>query len=137
IADYCEKFRVQENSNMQSEIARIKNTYAYMQLGDEIKNEFSKQLDAIIITDKADLQGIRDIINDAFSFGAQLKSIEKEITEAGKLKEQGPGSKKIKKYSLSHLPRRIEKKADIDNIINEFNKMKDQLQDDEIIDLNW
>jgi len=137
IADYCEKFRVQENGNIQSEVARIKRTYAYLQLGEEIKNEFSKQLDAIIITDKAELQGIRDIINDAFSFGAQLKSLEKEIVEAGKLKEPDPGSKKIKKYSLSHLPRRIEKKADIDNILNEFNQMKDQLQDDEVIDLNW
>jgi len=108
-----------------------------MQLSDEAKQEFSNRLDAISISDKTGLEGIRQIINDVFGINNQLKAIEREIEEAAKPKEPEPGTKKLRKHSLSHLPKRIEKKEDIDKIIQEFTTIKSQLKDDEIIDLNW
>jgi hypothetical protein len=137
MVDYCEKFRTQENDNIQNEINRVKGSSSWKKLTAEVKEEFSKQLDAITITEKVGIEGIREIINDAFSYGALLKNIERDIIEIPETEEPLPASKKLKKYSLSHLPKRIEKRADIDRIINELNQIKDQFHDDEIIDLNW
>ncbi|MBK7566196.1 MAG: BREX system P-loop protein BrxC [Bacteroidetes bacterium] len=137
IADVNEKFREQENQNIQQEVNRIKSNYHWGQLDAEQKQEFSNRLDFITINDKSGLDGIRQIINEVFSINSRLKSIEREIEEAAKPKDPIPGSKKIKKHSLSHLPKRIEKKEDIDTIITEFTNIKSQFKDDEIIDLNW
>jgi len=137
IADVCEKFRDQENQNIKNEINRIKASYHWLQLNDEVKQEFSNRLDAISINDKSGLDGIRQIINEVFGINAQLKSIERDIEEAALSKTIVSETKRIKKHSLSHLSKRIEKKEDIDKIITEFNGIKTQFQDDEIIDLNW
>lgn len=137
ISDVCEKFKEQENLNLKNEIDRIKSSYHWMQLSDEVKQEFSNRLEAISISDKTGLEGIRQIINDVFGINSQLKAIEREIEEAAKPKDPEPGGKKVKRLSLSHLPKRIEKKEDIDKIIQEFTTIKLQLKDDEIIDLNW
>lgn len=137
LSDVCEKFKEQENLNLSNEIDHIKSSYHWMQLSDEAKQEFSNRLDAISISDKTGLEGIRQIINDVFGINSQLKAIEREIEEAAKPKEPEPGTKKVRKHSLAHLPKRIEKKEDIDKIIQEFTTIKSQLKDDEIIDLNW
>lgn len=137
IADVYEKFKDQETGNIKSEVARIKSSYHWMQLDDEAKKEFSNRLDAIAISDKSGLEGIKQIINEVFGINSQLKTIEREIEETAKPKDPVPGSKKIKKHSLAHLPKRIEKKEDVEKIINEFTNIKTQLKDDEIIDLNW
>ena len=137
LSDVCEKFKEQENLNLKNEIDRIKSSYHWMQLSDEAKQEFTNRLDSISISDKTGLEGIRQIINDVFGINSQFKAIEREIEEAAKPKEPEPGTKKVRKHSLSHLPKRIEKKEDIDKIIQEFTTIKSQLKDDEIIDLNW
>jgi len=137
IADVYVKFKEQESLNIKNEVDRIKSSYSWMQLEDEVKQEFSNRLDSIIISDKSGLEGIRQIINEVFGINSQLKSIEREIEEAAKPKDPVPSSKKIKRYSLSHLPKRIEKKEDVEKIISEFTTIKSQLKDDEIIDLNW
>lgn len=137
LSDVCEKFKEQENLNLRNEINRIKSSYHWMQLSDETKQEFSNRLDAISISDKTGLEGIRQIINDVFGINSQLKAIEREIEETVKPKDPEPGTKKVRKHSLSHFSKRIEKKEDIDKIIQEFTTIKSQLKDDEIIDLNW
>jgi hypothetical protein len=137
ISDVNEKFRAQENQNIQHEVNRIKNAYHWIQLDAEQKQEFSNRLDSITISDKSGLDGIKQIINEVFGINSQLKNIEREIEDAAKPKDPVPGTKKLKKYSLSHLPKRIEKKEDIEKIITEFTNIKTQMKDDEIIDLNW
>ena len=137
ISDVCEKFKEQENQNIKNDIDRIKSSYHWTQLNDEAKQEFSYRLDAISISDKSGFEGIRQIINDVFGINNQLRAIEREIEEAAKPKDPEPGSKKVRKHSLSHLPKRIEKKEDLEKIIGEFTTIKAQFTDDEIIDLNW
>jgi hypothetical protein len=137
IADVYVKFKDQETGNIKNEVTRIKSSYQWMQLDDEAKKEFSNRLDAIAISDKYGLEGIKQIINEVFDINSQLKTIERDIEEAAKPKDPVSGSKKIKKHSLAHLPKRIEKKGDVEKIINEFTNIKTQLKDDEIIDLNW
>jgi hypothetical protein len=102
-----------------------------------VKQEFSSRLDSIAISDKSGLDGIKQMMKELFSINSQLKAIVREIEEAAKSKDPVPDSKKIKKYSLAHLPKRIEKKEDIEKIIIEFTNIKNQLKDDEVIDLNW
>lgn len=137
LSDVCEKFKEQENQNLKNEVNRIKSSYHWVQLSDETKQEFSNRLDTISISDKIGLEGIRQIINDVFGINTQLKAIEREIEEAARPKDPEPGGKKVRKHSLSHLPKRIEKKEDVEKIIAEFTTIKTQLKDDEIVDLNW
>ena len=138
IADVCEKFRDEQNQIIKNDINRIKSTYCWLQLNDETKQEYSNRLDAIAISDKAGLEGIRQIINEMFGVNTQLRNIEREIEEAARTKPtEASDGKRIKKHSLSHLSKRIEKKEDVDKIISEFDTIKTKLQDDEIVELNW
>lgn len=137
IADTCEKFRTQENQNIQNEIDKIKEDYRWKKLNDEQKMEFSNRFEGALIGDKEGINGIREIINEIFSFGKLITSINLEIEECLKAAEPEPGTKKIKKISLTHLPKRIETKEDLDKIIEELKKLQGQISEDEILDLNW
>ena len=66
-----------------------------------------------------------------------MANIKVEIEECLKAAVPIPGGKKRKTISLSHLPKSIEKKEDVDVIISELEVVKGQIKDDEIIDLNW
>jgi hypothetical protein len=137
IADTCEEFRVQENENIQTEITKIKTSYDWAKLKDEQKGEFSTRLDDCVISEKEGIVGIREIINESYSFSKVRAAIMVEIDEAWKVEESIPGTKKRKRISLRHLPKAIEKKEDIDTIIFELDKLKKDWNDGEILDLNW
>lgn len=137
IANACETSRVQENANIQSEIDKLKSESNWNLLNSEQKAEFSARLDNSLITEKEGISGMREIINEAYSFGKLLNTIKSEIEECLKATPPVPGAKKRKRVSLNHLPKAIEKKEDIDKIILEFENLKKDFNDDEIIDLNW
>ena len=133
----CDLFRSQENSGIEEDIAQIKKSQNWQKLKEEQKSEFATRLDASIINEKSGIAGIREIINDAFSFSKLQGNVKLEIEECIKNSVPFPGGKKRKSISLSHLPKSIEKKEDVDTIISELEIVKDQLNEDEIIDLNW
>ena len=137
IANACEQFRAQENQHIQLEIDKVKGDYRWKKLSDEQKLEFSNRFADALIQEKEGINGIREIINEIFSFGKLLTSINLEIEEYITAAEPEPGTKKLKRVSLAHLPKRIEKKEDIDTIIEELKKLKGQISDNEILDLNW
>jgi hypothetical protein len=137
IADVCEKFRDQENETISSAITQLKSSYNWQKVKPEQKQEFLARLERSIISDKSGIKGIREIINEVYSFNILLKNVEKEIEELAKPDTTVTGPMKVKKVTLTHLPKRIEKKTDVDNIVNEFIKIKDQLNDDEVVDINW
>ena len=133
----CEQFRVQVNESITKSIQEIKNSYNWSQLSSEQKSEFLTRLEGSIIQEKEGVKGFREILNEAFSFSNLVTTINKEIQDCLQAKEPEPGTKKRKKVTLSHLPHAIEKKEDIELIINELNIIKDQLTEDVIIDLTW
>jgi hypothetical protein len=135
ISDVHDKFKEQESQIIKSEIEKIKLSFNFKQLSSEQKLEFSSRLDSMIISEKSGIDGIRQIINDVYSYNFQLKNIEKEIQELNK--PTSTNDKKIKNISFTHLPKRIEKKEDLEIIIKEFSQLLNLLKDDEIIDLNW
>lgn len=137
IAEACEKFREHENDNIALSIKGIKSSPNWALLKDEEKQEFSLRLDKSLILEKTGTKGIREIINEAYVFNNVTKEIEKEIEELTKAEEPVPGTKKVKKVTLSHLPKRFEKKEDVDPIIEEFTKIREQLIEDEIVDISW
>ncbi len=120
VADTCEKFKDQENENIRMTIDELKKSYDWSQVNDEQKKEFSERLDKAVISDKNGIKGIREIINEVFSFNNLLKSVVPDIEEALKEKEKIPGAKKIKTVTLSHIPKRIQKKEDVEIIILNF-----------------
>ena len=83
--------------------------------------------------------GIREIINDVFSFNNLLKSVKLDIAEQNNVNEPAPNSssKKTKTVTLSHIPKRIQNKEDVEIIISAFSKLKENWNDDEIIDIKW
>lgn len=133
----CDLFRSQENNSIEEEITKIKKSHNWQKLKDEQKSEFSTRLDASLINEKSGITGIREIINDSYSFSKLQVSIKQDIEECIKNTVPDPGGKKRKTISLSHLPKSIEKKEDVDTIISELEIVKEQLKEDEIIDLNW
>lgn len=137
IVNTCELFRIQENSIIQAEIDKLKATSNWSQLKSEQKGEFSARLDAGLIDEKEGVVGIGQIITDSYSFTKLLASINLEIEECLKTTEPVPGAKKRKRITMHHLPKAIEKKEDIDIIITELEKIKKEINDDEVIDLNW
>lgn len=137
IANACEASRTQENANIRSEIEKLKAETNWSLLNTEQKGEFSTRLDNSVISEKEGISGIREIINEAYSFGKLLNTIKTEIEECLKATPQVPGAKKRKRVSFNHLPKAIEKKEDIDKIISELEKLKKDFNEDEIIDLNW
>jgi hypothetical protein len=137
IAYNCEQFRNQENEKIEKEISKIKASYEWKRLSEEQKSELSARLQESIIQEKEGINGIREIINEIFSFRNFLDTINYEIEEYLKVSEIIKGTKKRIQVSLKHLPRSIENKEDFDIIINELKKVKDSFIEDEIIDLNW
>lgn len=137
VAVTCEKFKDQENENIRLSIDELKKSFDWGRLNDEQKTEFSERLDKAVISDKNGIKGIREIINEVFSFNNLLKSVVADIAEALKEKEKIPGAKKTKTVTLSHIPKRIQNKEDVEVIISAFSKLKDNWNDDEIIDIKW
>ena len=137
VAVTCEKFKDQENENIRLSIDELKKSFDWGRLNDEQKTEFSERLDKAVISDKNGIKGIREIINEVFSFNNLLKSVLADIAEALKEKEKIPGAKKTKTVTLSHIPKRIQNKEDVELIISAFSKLKDNWNDDEIIDIKW
>jgi len=137
VATTCEKFKDQENANIKQAINDLKISYDWIRLKEEQKKEFSEKLNKAIITDKYGIKGIREIINEAYSFNNLLKSLNADMNEVLKVAEPLPGTKKTKTISLSHISKRIQSRKDVELIISEFSKLKDSWNDDEIIDIKW
>jgi hypothetical protein len=137
IASTCDLFRSQENISIEEQINKLKKSFNWGKLTSEQKSEFSSRLDGAIITEKVGVTGIREIINESYSFTKLMANIKVEIEECLKAAVPIPGGKKRKTISLSHLPKSIEKIEDVNVIISELEVVKGQIKDDEIIDLNW
>lgn len=142
----CESFKEEQNDNIRHSIEEVKQTYEWGQLNDEQKQEFSSRLDNALIKDKSGIKGIREIITEVYSFNNSLKTIRTEINEAIRpisvvavVDPAGgiPQTKKTKPISLSHISKRIQSKEDIDVIIAKFTDLKDNWNDDELIDIKW
>jgi hypothetical protein len=137
VATTCEKFKDQENENIRFAVDELKKSIDWSRLNDEQKTEFSERLDKTVISDKNGIKGIREIINEVFSFNNLLKSVTADISEAIKENEETQGAKKTKTVTLSHIPKRIQNKEDVEVILTTFSKLKDNWNDDEIIDIKW
>jgi hypothetical protein len=142
----CENFKEEQNENIRHSIEEVKQTYEWGQLNDEQKQEFSSRLDNALIKDKSGIKGIREIITEVYSFNNSLKTIRTEINEAIRFVPAVAGvdpaggipqTKKTKPISLSHISKRIQSKEDVDKIIETFTKLKDNWNDDEVIDIKW
>ena len=135
IANTCEKFKDEQNENIKVAIEEIRKGGEWSLLDDEQKQEFSSRLDNAVIKDKYGIKGIREIITEVYSFNNTIRAIKVEIQEAAKPKP-APG-KLTKVVSLANLPKRINSKQDLDNIIKVLTDLKNNWNDDEIIDIKW
>lgn len=143
----CENFKEEQNENIRHSIEELKQTYEWGQLKDEQKQEFSSRLDNALLKDKSGIKGIREIITEVYSFNNSLKTIKTEINEAIRPVPVVAGvdpaggailqTKKNKPISLSHISKRIQSREDVDKIIETFTKLKDNWNDDEVIDIKW
>jgi hypothetical protein len=61
--------------------------------------------------------------------------MKKEIKEL--VDQKPPTSKKVKSLSLSNFPKRLQSKDEVVNLINEFSKLRDNWNDEEVIDIKW
>jgi len=137
VTSTCEKFKDQENENIRQAISELKKSYNWLQLNEEQKKEFSDRLDIALIGDKIGVKGIHEIISAVFSFNNLLKIVNTDIGEILKASEPKPGSKKTKTVTLSHIPKRLKTKNDVEVVISAFTTLKDNWNDEEIIDIKW
>ncbi len=137
VANTCELFKDQENENIRLSIEELKKSFNWNRLNEEQKTEFSERLDKAVISDKNGIKGIREIINEVYSFNNLIKSVRADVAEELKEIEIVPGVKKAKTFIISHIPKRIQNIEDIELIILTFSKLKDEWNDDEIIEIKW
>lgn len=144
ISTACENFKEEQNENIRTDILELKHAYDWLQLTDEQKQEFSSRLANVFIKEKNGIKGIREIITEVYSFINSIKSMKLEIAEAIKPKpfpdggaEPSPNPKSVKPVSLVHVSKRIQSKQDVVIIIKTFTDIKDNWNDDEVIDIKW
>jgi hypothetical protein len=137
VSNTCEKFKDQQNESIRISIDDLKKSDNWNRLNEEQKSEFSIRLDKTTLSDKNGIKGIREIINEVFSFNNLLKSVSLDIADALKENEKVPGAKKIKTVTLSHIPKRIQNKQDVETIFKTFSDLRDNWKDDEILEIKW
>jgi len=137
VNETCGVLRLKQNEKIKITIEDLKKTYNWKKISDEEKKEFIDRLESFLITDKEGINGLREIINESYQFTNEVDKINLDI-EKVLIAQQDPSStKRTRKVKMSHLPRSIKKKEDIDVIIEELKKIQNDLNDDEIIELNW
>ncbi len=142
VASTCESFQASENQRIAEEIEKIKQSYNWKKLKEENKKQVSTRFEKALIVDKEGIKGIRETINEAYSFNNLKNSTVSEI-ETMVISQQTTGEgdepkpKSVKTIKLNYLPRRIEKPEDIDEITGALEGLKDQLNENQILDLNW
>jgi hypothetical protein len=146
VASTCQNFESEQNENIIESIEELKQTSEWGQLNDENKQEFSDRLNNALLSGKNGISGIIEILGNVLSFNSNLKIVKTEINESirsisvvsGVDPFGGiPQTKKTKPISLSHISKRIQSKEDVDVIIKTFTNLKDNWNDDEVIDIKW
>jgi hypothetical protein len=137
IADYFQKILDDENEKVKAEVESIKKSYPWNQLKPEQKAEFSARMPENLIVEKSGIEGIQEVLNEAYGLRTAFQQINADIKEA--LKAEEPPSDPLKKtIKLNvHLPSRVETADDIDRAIQLLQSIKEQLEDNTIIELNW
>lgn len=137
IADYFQKILDDENEKLKAEVEKVKNSYDWKKLSPEQKAEFNARMPDSLRLEKSGIEGIQEILNEAYGLRAAFQTLHADIQEAAKAEE--PPSDPLKKVVKLHihLPSRVENAADIDRAIQLLQSIKDQLEDNTIIELNW
>lgn len=137
ISDYCDKLLNSENKNIGSEIDSVKANSKWNALKTEQQQELNNRLDNLIIKDKQGIDGIKDILNAAYTVSTTMRVVNEQIEDYAKTTPKPNPGTKTRKVNLSALPKQIKKKEDIDTIIDKLTDLKGELKDDETIELNW
>ncbi len=136
-SDYCQKLLAEENDNIQGEIDTIKTGVNWSTLKNEQKEELSGRLDSLVIQNKQGIEGIKEILNAAYSLNNTIKTVNEQIQEYSNSSTTTTPGQLIRVVDLSRMPKRINKREDIDKIIVKLEEVKKQLKDNEPIELNW
>ena len=137
ISDYCDTLLNSENKNIKSEIDSVKVNSKWHLLNAEQQQELNNRLDNLIIKDKQGIDGIKEILNAAYTVSTTMRAVNEQIEDYTKTSTKPTPGTKTRKVNLSALPKQIKKKEDIDTIIDTLTDLKGELKDDETIELNW
>ncbi|MCF2494278.1 BREX system P-loop protein BrxC [Dyadobacter chenhuakuii] len=156
----CQQFEQTENARLDKAIADVRNRPAYSQLTDEQHDEIDQRLSKAQITNKSGIQGIQDIVNEGYQLQTQLSNLHTEMDQMATDNNIAPPPPnplpypdpdknpqvvaeprmpllKMRTVRLAHLPRKITKIEDLDQIITELQSLKNGLTDGEVIELIW
>ncbi|WP_027137224.1 BREX system P-loop protein BrxC [Gaetbulibacter saemankumensis] len=137
ISDYCDKLLNSENKNITSEINSVKANSKWNALNAEQQQELNNRLGNLIIKDKQGIDGIKDILNAAYTVSTTMRAVNEQIEDYAKTTPKPNPGTKTRKVNLSALPKQIKSQEDIDTIIDKLTDLKGELKDDETIELNW
>ncbi|MEZ5044073.1 MAG: BREX system P-loop protein BrxC [Saprospiraceae bacterium] len=135
-ADYCQKLLVAENNSIDRRIHEIKSGADWSKLDSEQQEELDSRLSGLILSDKQGIDGIKDILNSNYGVNNNLSSVNEQIVEY--IKSSGPGdAPKNKKVSLSKHSKIIQTEQELDAIINEMERIRPELKDNNTVQIDW
>ena len=126
----------EQNEFLEAQKLGIQSSPNWSRLGQEDQARLARELDQLQVEAGKGLTGFRNLIGNQYYLNTLLQKIEKEIEKIIQTaKEDGTG--KFFEKDLSHLPRIITSREQINVIISELESLKEQLQEFEEIILNW
>lgn len=133
-------FEKEQMENLESEKSRLQKLPEWGLLSTEDKARLGSELDAITIEAYADLNGLKKLINEAFSISSEISRIEKEILELAAKEEGGGdgggGDTDIIDVALD-APTLIASADVLDTLIQKLEELKGQLREGKQIKITW
>lgn len=137
VSDYCQKLLNAENDIIRGEIEKVKAEAKWSSLKPYQREELSNTLNALIIQDKQGIEGIKEIFKATYGVQNTIRAVNEQIEEYTKPLTPYPiGGKKTRKVNMS-FPRKINKPEDLTAIIQKLEELKEKMNDDETIEINW
>jgi hypothetical protein len=158
IANACQQFEQYENTRLAEAVEAVRSRPGYAQLTDEQRDEIEQSLGKVHITGKSSIQGIQDVMREAYQFYSVLSNLRVEIDQMAAANAAAPADPAApypepepepgvadgdrhppipRTVRLNHLPRKITSPGDIDRIISELQKLKSNFKDGDVVELAW
>jgi hypothetical protein len=139
-SDYCQKLLTAENEKIEAETNSIKSDKDWGKLSPEQKQELATTLNGLVISDKQGLDGVKEILNLNYTTTNTFRTVREQVKEYAKaipVPVPIPGGRKKVTKDLTALSKTINSVEQLEQIIAEFDALRNELKSGNEIEINW
>ena len=123
----------EQTAYLDAEKAKILNSPEWGELGQDDRVRLAGELDALRVEATQDLAGLKQLITNRYALDAELQRIRQEIQSL----LSGGGGPTILEKDMTGLPRVITAEGQVDALLTEVQKLKEDLKTYEKVILKW